>query len=149
MTRRQPQPWWIPAFLGSVPDTLDPRHLSLLGAVVLALLFEEYDVAMLIAALRFIAADLGMAETGGRMILRALSTELFPTSHRSAASGMWGVLETMGSAAGLFLTGAMTRAPGGLAATVVLLSLIVFVGGLVLLFLPETHQRELEEIARN
>jgi hypothetical protein len=39
--------------------------VSLLGAVALALLFEEYDLAMLTAALPHIAASLHMAETGG------------------------------------------------------------------------------------
>jgi MFS family permease len=61
--RRARQPWWIPPFLGRVPGDLEPRHLSLLGAVALALLIEEYDLAMLTAALPRIAADLRMAET--------------------------------------------------------------------------------------
>jgi putative MFS transporter len=56
-------PWWIPPFLGRVPDDVEPRHLTLLGAIALALFFEEYDLAMLTAALPFIAADLAIAET--------------------------------------------------------------------------------------
>jgi MFS family permease len=56
------QPWWIPPFLGRVPADLEDRHLALLGAVSLALLFEEYDLAMLTSALKFFAADLGMTE---------------------------------------------------------------------------------------
>jgi putative MFS transporter len=56
-------PWWIPPFLGKVPDDIEPRHLTLLGAIALALFFEEYDLAMLTAALPFIAADLAIAET--------------------------------------------------------------------------------------
>ncbi|UCE84837.1 MAG: MFS transporter [Deltaproteobacteria bacterium] len=55
-------PWWIPPFLGSVPADVRPQHLSLLGAIALALVFEEYDLAMLTAALPYIAADLSMAE---------------------------------------------------------------------------------------
>jgi MFS family permease len=55
-------PWWIPPFLGRVPSGVEPRHLSLLGAVAFALLFEEYDLAMLTQALNFIARDLGIAE---------------------------------------------------------------------------------------
>lgn len=56
-------PWWIPPFLGTVPDDIEPRHLSLLGAIALALFVEEYDLAMLTAALPYIARDLSMAET--------------------------------------------------------------------------------------
>jgi putative MFS transporter len=54
-------PWWIPPFLGGVPD-IDPKLVSLLGLVSLALFFEQYDNSMLTSALKFIAADLGMAE---------------------------------------------------------------------------------------
>jgi MFS family permease len=56
------RPWWLPPFLGPIPP-VEQRHLSLLGAVALALLFEEYDLAMLTAALPQIAATLEMAET--------------------------------------------------------------------------------------
>lgn len=54
-------PWWIPPFLGGVPD-IDPKLVSLLGLVSLALFFEQYDNSMLTSALKFIAADLGMVE---------------------------------------------------------------------------------------
>lgn len=54
-------PWWIPPFLGGVPD-VPPRLISLLGVVSLALFFEQYDNSMLTAALKFIATDLGMTE---------------------------------------------------------------------------------------
>jgi putative MFS transporter len=58
----QRRPWWIPPFLGKVPAGLERRHLDVLGVVSLALLFEEYDSAMLISALKHIAQDLGIAE---------------------------------------------------------------------------------------
>jgi putative MFS transporter len=54
-------PWWIPPFLGGVPN-VDARLISLLGAVSLALFFEQYDNSMLTSALKYIAADLGMTE---------------------------------------------------------------------------------------
>lgn len=59
---RLPNPWWLPPFLGRVPAVLEPAHLRLLGALALVFFFEEYDIAMLTAALRYIAADLRMAE---------------------------------------------------------------------------------------
>ncbi len=61
---RIPNPWWIPRFLfGRIPPGIETSHLKILGAVVLALLFEEYDLAMITAALPYIAADLAIVET--------------------------------------------------------------------------------------
>lgn len=59
---RPRNPWWIPPFLGRVPGNLGEPQLRLLAMVALALLFEEYDSAMLISALKHIARDLGMAD---------------------------------------------------------------------------------------
>lgn len=59
---RRRNPWWIPPFLGRVPADLEPPHLSLLGAVAFALVFEEYDMAMITTALPYIARDLDIAE---------------------------------------------------------------------------------------
>jgi putative MFS transporter len=54
-------PWWIPPILGGVPD-VEPRLVSLLGMVALALFFEQYDNSMLTSALKHIAVDLDMPE---------------------------------------------------------------------------------------
>ena len=61
MVKRR-QPWWIPPFLGRVPAEIDEPSLRLLGAVAFALLFEEYDQAMVTSALKQISADLAIAE---------------------------------------------------------------------------------------
>lgn len=45
-----------------MPETLEARHLRLLGLVALALLFEQYDLSLSTSALPYIAADLGMRE---------------------------------------------------------------------------------------
>src|SRR6185312_17086598 len=55
------RPWWIPPFLGSVPDVA-PEHLRMLGMVSLGLLFDQYDFGMLSAALPRIASDLGIGD---------------------------------------------------------------------------------------
>jgi putative MFS transporter len=55
-------PWWIPPFLGRVPEEARPR-IDLLGAVALALLFENYDQSMLMAALKQIAESFGIIES--------------------------------------------------------------------------------------
>jgi len=55
-------PWWIAPFLGRVP-ALAPLQLQMLGAVSLAMLFENYDQAMLTAAARQIALSFGLQES--------------------------------------------------------------------------------------
>lgn len=55
-------PWWIPPFLGQVPENIEKRLVDLLGFVALALLFENYDFSLLNAALKHIAHDLNIAE---------------------------------------------------------------------------------------
>lgn len=55
------RPWWIPPFLGAIPAISDGQ-LRLLGAVALALFFDQYDLGLLTSALPRIRAELGMAE---------------------------------------------------------------------------------------
>jgi MFS family permease len=55
-------PWWIAPIFGRVPD-VESRHVSMLGTVGLALLFEQYDQAMLTAAASQIAASFGLLES--------------------------------------------------------------------------------------
>lgn len=84
---------------------------------------------------------------GGRVTLRALATELFPTAERGASSGLFAILEAVGNAAGLFLLGFGLQSPGDLARMIPMIALSSLLGGAVLWFFPETHQRELEAIA--
>jgi putative MFS transporter len=66
--RRQPvvtrarRPWWIPTFLGGVPE-IEPTLIRLLGVVSLGLLFEAYDASLLTSALKHIAEGLDMRES--------------------------------------------------------------------------------------
>jgi putative MFS transporter len=55
------RPWWIPPFLGAIPDVA-PEHLRMLGVVSLGLFFDQYDFGMLSAALPRIAADLEISD---------------------------------------------------------------------------------------
>lgn len=59
---RPRNPWWIPPFLGRVPD-VESHVLTVMGLVTLALFFEAYDLSMLTAALPRIAHELGMSES--------------------------------------------------------------------------------------
>ncbi|MFT5444667.1 MAG: MFS family permease, partial [Myxococcota bacterium] len=85
---------------------------------------------------------------GGRVILRAFATELFPTDQRASAAGFWQILEALGGATGLFLIYFGSSQAGDFAVYTTGLSFCVLVGGLVLFFFPETTQRELETISR-
>jgi len=85
--------------------------------------------------------------TGGTTILRALATELFPTSSRGTATGLLMVLETAGAALALHLVSTLTlreASPGPAISGIVFLCLAA---GIVALFLPETANRELEAIS--
>src|SRR3989454_4184481 len=53
-------PWWIPRFLGGIPEGVEPAHLRALGFVTLAMFFENYDLGMFGNALPQIAATFGL-----------------------------------------------------------------------------------------
>ncbi|HMG49309.1 MAG TPA: MFS transporter [Inquilinus sp.] len=53
-------PWWIPPFLGGVPQGVGPAHLRVLGFVTLAMFFENYDLCMLGHSLPQIAEAFGL-----------------------------------------------------------------------------------------
>jgi MFS family permease len=84
---------------------------------------------------------------GGNVILRALSSELFPTSQRGTSTGVLVLIETTGAAAGFWMLGRLQDRAGDLDLWIPLLSCSALAGGLLLLLLPETGQRELEDIS--
>ena len=53
-------PWWIPPFMGGVPEGIGPAHLRILGFVTLAMFFENYDLCMLGHSLPQIAKAFGL-----------------------------------------------------------------------------------------
>lgn len=85
--------------------------------------------------------------TGGMTVARALSTELFPTSYRGTASGWLQLTDTLGSALGLFVVSALTAADASAIPAVRTVVFVSFLAAVVVLFLPETGRRELEEIS--
>jgi MFS family permease len=92
--------------------------------------------------------------TAGDVIVRAFSTELFPTSHRGTAAGWLTLVNTLGWILGLWIVYGVLRyggttLAGNLPGAISLLSAGVLVGGVFLLFLPETRQRELEAISED
>jgi MFS family permease len=87
------------------------------------------------------------AYMGGNVILRALSSELFPTSQRGTSTGVLVLIETAAAAAGFWILGSLQQRAGDLDVWIPLLSCSALAGGLLLLLLPETGRRELEEIS--
>jgi MFS family permease len=87
------------------------------------------------------------ASSASRVVLRALSTELFPTSARGTASGLYTALDVLGSAVGLLLHSALMDAGLELRDGTVLLGLVVVVPAGIVLAFPETRARELEALS--
>jgi MFS family permease len=85
--------------------------------------------------------------TGGNTIIRALSTELFPTSSRSTAAGSLTLFETLGAVAGLYMVTAFTPEGTSIAGAVRWIVCITLVSAVLVLFLPETARKELEDIS--
>jgi MFS family permease len=85
--------------------------------------------------------------TGGNTIVRALSTELFPTSSRSTAAGSLTLFETIGAVTGLYLVTAFTPEGTSIASAVRYIVCITLGGAVLVLFLPETARKELEDIS--
>jgi MFS family permease len=92
-------------------------------------------------------AGIVFSNSAAEVVLRALAGELFETGHRSTSSGWLVLVQTLGAALGLFAVSPGSETIGQLADTVVWLSAASALGGVCLLLLPETRQRELEEIS--
>ena len=85
---------------------------------------------------------------GVDVLFGALGSELFPTSYRSTASGVRAAVGTVAGSAGLWLEGWIFPLAGGHAEAITwMLGLAWIAPVVVLLLLPETARRELEEIA--
>lgn len=81
-------------------------------------------------------------------LFAALGTELFPTSYRSTASGVRQIVATVGGALGLMVESVAYGALGSHTAAITAMLVLLPISPLVVgLFLPETANRELEEIA--
>ncbi|MGD8417898.1 MAG: MFS transporter [Pseudomonadales bacterium] len=98
-------------------------------------------------SLTLIWAVLVFTMMGGNVIIRALSSELFPTSHRGTSTGVLVLMETLGAAAGLFVLGMLQQRRGDLAWLIPCLSVATVLAGALLFAFPETRQRELESLS--
>lgn len=91
---------------------------------------------------------MAMTVTMSVVLFAALGSELFPTSYRSTASGVRSIIATIGAAAGLWLEGVLFASVGSHAAAITAMLVVVPIAPLVIaLTLPETANRELEEVS--
>jgi predicted MFS family arabinose efflux permease len=82
--------------------------------------------------------------TGSSVLMRIISSELFPTSSRNTALGWETLCETLGGAIGFALVGSFTATNASIAPAVVAVSALTVLGVFVVWMLPETAGLELE-----
>jgi MFS family permease len=87
-----------------------------------------------------------LCNSAGDLVIRALSAELFDTSHRGTAAGWLMLVQTLGWTGGLLGVGLATDTLQDLRNAVSWMALASLVAAFCLLLVPETRQRELESI---
>jgi putative MFS transporter len=86
--------------------------------------------------------------SGTNVLMRIISSELFPTSSRNTALGWETLCETLGGAIGFALVGTFTTASASIAPAVVAVSSLTILGVVIVWWLPETAGRELESTSQ-
>jgi len=131
---------------GAISDRLGRRPVTIGVSLLLSLgigVFYNADGLVPIA----LGFTVLMASLGSLGVLHsALSTELFPTGMRSTAAGVRETVATLGSSLGLFGVSLLYGATASHAVSITWLLLLTPLSPLILLFVPETANRELEEI---
>lgn len=119
--------------------------ISLMLSAAVAIFYNRSETPLVGLGLMLV-----MTSLGGIMVLHtALATELFPTSLRSTAAGAREALTTLGASLGLWLVSALYGVTGSHPASITWILVLTPLSPLVVLFIPETARRELEEIAPN
>jgi len=132
---------------GTFSDRYGRRPMTILMCLVLsvavALFYNGSATPAVVAGLALIFLSLG-----GIMVLHtALATELFPTALRSTAAGIREAVATIGASLGLSFLSLLYAATGSHSVSITWLLLLTPISPIILLFVPETARRELEEIA--
>jgi putative MFS transporter len=132
---------------GWLSDRRGRKPVGVVFTIALTLLCIAYYNAI---GLLIPAIWIGMIFTllGSEVTLAAYGAEMFPTSHRSTASGARSLVATLGGVTGLALVSFLYGLIGSTWVAISLLALCGFaVPLLLLLTFPETAGRSLEEIA--
>jgi MFS family permease len=132
---------------GSVSDRFGRKPvtigMSLLMCAAIAVFYNGTGLFAVAIGLALLFMALG-----GLMVLHtALATELFPTAFRSTAAGVREAVGTIGASLGLWIVSVLYAVTESHPASITWLLIVTPISPLVLLFIPETANRELEEIA--
>jgi putative MFS transporter len=132
---------------GQAGDRYGRKPVMCTAMVVNALaLVGFYNASGWAVPLLWVAAVFSILAIG--VLFKVLGTELFPTSHRSTASGMRLVVGTLGGIAGLSLEGTLYELAGSHAMAITWMAPVLILPPLVIAaFLPETAGRELEDVS--
>jgi MFS transporter, putative metabolite:H+ symporter len=133
--------WFV---FGSLAERLGRRVVGLFAyagvGIAIAFFYRAGWLQTAFAAMVF-------TEAGTALTMNALGTELFPTEIRSTAKSWVTVAGYIGSMLGLAIVGALAGALGGAAAAILVLAAVPVVSAPLLLLLPESRGRELEELS--
>jgi putative MFS transporter len=135
--------WWIG---GTLADRFGRRPCAvgfLLGLTLAEMAFFRIGTVALWPAF----AAMVFCQSGKTAVLRAWSTELFPTQWRATAAAWLAAAATLGGIAGLALAGALAPRVGGIAPALALVATAGLLAATGSTLLPETRGLELEAIA--
>jgi putative MFS transporter len=131
---------------GIVSDRFGRRPVTILASLTLSVaVYVFYNGTGMVAIA--IGLALLMMSLGALLVLhQALATELFPTAFRSTASGVREAVSTMGSTLGLWILTVLYGVTGSHPISITWILVLTPLSPLILLFVPETASRELEDI---
>jgi MFS family permease len=135
--------WWIG---GTLADRFGRRPCAigfLLGLTLAEVSFFRLGASALWPAF----GAMVFCQSGKTAVLRAWSTELFPTAWRAASAAWLAAAATLGGIAGLALAGVLAPHLGGIAPALTLVAVAGLLAAAGSVLLPETGGLELEAIA--
>jgi len=132
---------------GTISDRFGRKPVTVLVSLLLSV-----GIAVFYKGSGAVAVAVGLAliflTIGGIMVLHAaLATELFPTAFRSTAAGLREAVTTVGASLGLWTLSLLYGATGSYPESIMWVLLLTPISPLIVLLIPETARRELEEIA--
>ena len=131
---------------GRLGDRIGRRHVGAMFLCIMpAFAILYYNGPSSVLPIAF--AGYIFCATASGVIVRAFSTELFPTSHRGTSTGWAQLLQTLGWATGLWLVGLGSETLEDIAVRTSQLVCATVVAAGLLLLLPETHRKELESLS--